>query len=80
MARGQRRTAPILEDIIQKANVADLIVSKNSGLAYVTDGVATMCTVTEVKERVDALEIKVAEMASRNPRAKRRIKSIRIRF
>ena len=81
MARGQRRTAPILEDIIQKANVADLIISKkNSDLTYVTDGVTTMNTITEVSNKVDKLEIKVAEMASRDSRPGRRIKSIRIRF
>lgn len=78
MARGKRRVAPILEDIVQKANFTDLIIDKNSELTYITDGIAT--TITEVSDRVNKLEIKVAEMASRDSKPGRRIKNIRIRF
>lgn len=79
MARGKRRVAPILEDITQKANFKDLIIiDKNSEFTYVTDRIAT--TITEVSDRVNKLEIKVAEMASRDSKPGRRIKNIRIRF
>lgn len=84
MVRGKRRAAPILEDITQKVNSTDyFIIDENSKLAYTAcamDGVAAVNTITEVSNRVDKLEMKVAELSLKNPKVRRRVKSIKIKF
>ena len=84
MARGKRRAAPILEDITQKVNSTDyFIIDENSKLAYTAcamDGVAPVKTITEVSDRVDKLEVKVAELSLRDLKPGRRVKSIKIKF
>lgn len=74
MARGMRRKIPIMED----ANV-DVIISNvlDTGLTFTADdGTATHSIIDDVKE----LEKKVAELSLRNPKPRRRVKSIKIKF
>lgn len=74
MARGMRRTIPIMEDAnvdVTIANVLDTAV----------DGTAVHCSITnDITNDIKELEKKVAELSLRDSKSRRRVKSIKIKF
>lgn len=74
MARGMRRTIPIMEDAnvdVTIANVLDTAV----------DGTAVHYSITnDITNDIKELEKKVAELSLKDSKPRRRIKSIKIKF
>ena len=74
MARGMRRTIPIMEDAnvdVTIANVLDTAV----------DGTAVHYSITnDITNDIKELEKKVAELSLRDYKSRRRVKSIKIKF
>lgn len=73
MARGMRRTIPIMEDANVDVTIANVL---DTGLTFVTDGSTTHSIINDIKE----LEKKVAELSLKDSKPRRRIKSIKIKF
>lgn len=73
MARGIRRTIPIMEDSNVDVTIANVL---DTGLTFTADGAATHSIIDDIKE----LEKKVAELSLRDPKPRRRVKSIKIKF
>lgn len=73
MARGMRRTIPIMEDANVDVTIADVL---DTALTFVADGSTTHSIINDVKE----LEKKVAELSLRDSKPRRRVKSIKIKF
>lgn len=79
MARGQRRTVPLFEDAIPVKVKEDLV-----SVFYDTDKINLVSTTTDtvysLKDEVKELEKRVAELSLRDPKSRRRVKSIKIKF
>lgn len=73
MARGIRRTIPIMEDSNVDVTIANVL---DTGLTFTADGTATHSIIDDIKE----LEKKVAELSLRDSKPRRRVKSIKIKF
>ena len=78
MARGIRRTTPIIDEFfgtekikVTLDNLSDKNITLASDLSTTTYG---------LKDEIKELEKKVAELSLRVPKPRRRIKSIKIRF
>ena len=73
MVRGIRRTTPIIEDANVDVTIANVL---DTGLTFTANGTATHSIIDDIKE----LEKKVAELSLRDPKPRRRVKSIKIKF
>lgn len=73
MARGIRRTTPIMEDANVDVTIANVL---DTGLTFTANETATHSIINDIKE----LEKKVAELSLRDPKSRRRVKSIKIKF
>lgn len=73
MARGMRRTIPFMEDANVDVTISNVL---DTGLTFTADGTAIHSIIDDVKE----LEKKVAELSLRDPKSRRRVKSIKIKF
>ena len=73
MARGIRRTTPIMEDANVDVTIANVL---DTGLTFTANGTATYSIIDDIKE----LEKKVAELSLRDSKPRRRVKSIKIKF
>lgn len=73
MARGIRRTTPIMEDANVDVTIANVL---DTGLTFTADGTTTYSIIDDIKE----LEKKVAELSLMDSKPRRRIKSIKIKF
>ena len=79
MARGVRRTTPIIDEFFGTEETKTKIISNvlDKDLTFASD---LSVTTYGLKDEIKELEKKVAELSLRVPKPRRRIKSIRIRF
>lgn len=78
MARELRRATPVIDEFFgtEKTKIiSDVLNNKN--ITFASD---LSTTTYELKDEIKELEKKVAELSLRDPRPRRRVKSIRIRF
>lgn len=76
MARGVRRTIPIINEFIGMGvkSISDVL---DKDLTFASD---LSTTTYGLKDEIKELEKKVAELSLRDPRPRRRVKSIKIKF
>lgn len=77
MARGVRRATPIVDEFFgtEKTKIISDVLDK--GLTFASD---LSTTTYGLKDEIKELEKKVAELSLRDPRPRRRVKSIKIKF
>lgn len=76
MARGTRRTIPIIDEFTGM-EVKAISNALDKGLTFASD---LSTTTYGLKDEIKELEKKVAELSLRDPKPRRRVKSIKIKF